>query len=220
MSIEVSISNYTFPFSKLSIHTISDNSHDNEIIQGQYIFEQHINALRVKLSDYTLKGTKKVLEELSLKFNDKKLYIIGITYMNTETLEPIDTQIGITGKLKFGENHLQGAERELIEEFGSYLYTSVPVSISDNGKTKIFGFNCSQCFPIDKINIICDKIKNTNSDDRSRRVGTIIAGELKDLINVIMNIKFKPHIEKDIYGIKLLALDDILKISSTQLIIN
>lgn len=38
--------------------------------------------------------------------------------MNKETLEPIDTQIEITGKLKIGEDYLEGAERELIEEFG------------------------------------------------------------------------------------------------------
>ena len=218
MSVECIISNYTFPFTK--IENINIENIENDIIAGKYIFETQSNPIKVLLSNYTLKGTKHVLQVLADKFNNKNLYVIGITYMNKETLEPIDTQIGITGKLKFGENHLEGAERELIEEFGSYLNYSNPIGISDNNNIKIFGFDSTQCFPINDIKIINDKIKNNNKDIKSKKVGTIIAGELKDLINIIMNIRFKLNIEKDIYGIKLLSVKDILNIPLTELIIN
>ena len=213
MAVECYISNYTFPFTKI------DNI-ENDIISGKYVFETQSNPIKVLISNYTLKGTKDVLKVLAEKFNNKNLYVIGITYMNKETLEPIDTQIGITGKLKFGENHLEGAERELIEEFGSYLNYTNPISISDNNNIKFFGFDSTQCFPINDIKIITEKIKNNNKDIKAKKVGTIIAGELKDLINIIMNIRFKLNIEKDIYGIKLLSVNDILNIPSTHLVIN
>ena len=214
MPIESSISNYTFTFVKSYINE------ENEIMEGRYIFQQYTNSLKVLLSDYTLKGTKNVLEDIASKSDGKRLYVVGITYMDKETLQPIDTQIGITGKIKFGETHLEGAERELIEEFGSAFKSYEPVSVADNFKIKIFAFNCRDCIPINNISIITDKIKNLNKDDKSKKVGTIIIGELKDLINLIMNIKFKLYIEKDIYGIKLLSLDDILNIPPTKLRIN
>lgn len=213
MAVECYISNYTFPFTKI------DNI-ENDIISGKYVFETQSNPIKVLLSNYTLKGTKDVLQVLSEKYNNKNLYVIGITYMNKETLEPIDTQIGITGKLKFGENHLEGAERELIEEFGSAFNSIEPISISDNNNIKIFGFDSAQCFPINDIKTITEKIKNHNRDIKAKKVGTIIAGELKDLINIIINIRYKLNIEKDIYGIKLLSVKDILNIPSTQLVIN
>jgi len=212
--VECSISNYTFTFHKSNI------DEENEILEGRYIFQQYTNPLLVLLSDYTLKGTKNVLEDIESKSDGKRLYVIGITYMDRETLQPMDTQIGITGKLKFGETHLEGAERELIEEFGSAFKCNEPISVADNFRIKIFAFNCNQCYAIDKINIITNKNMNSNKDDKSKKVGTIIVGELKYLINLIMNIKFKLYIEKDIYGIKLLSLDDILNIPPTKLRIN
>jgi hypothetical protein len=215
MAIECSISNFTFLFNRI------DDKFKNNIVSGKYQFELNTNPVKVLLSDYTLKGTRRVLEDIMKLNNHKKIYVIGITYMDKENNQPIDTQIGITGKLKIGENHYEGADRETVEEFGGCINTSTPISISDSGRIKIYGFNANQCEPLQNVDFITSRLKHADKqDDKSRRVGIIIAGELKDLINIIMNIRFRLYIEKDIYGIKLLSLDDILKIPETQLAIN
>lgn len=137
-----------------------------------FIVEQQIGII----SSYVLPGVYDVISNLKKKNpND---YILCIGY-NTK---PKDFQIGLTGSVKFKENHKTAAMREAVEEAciisDKFEYIK-GVSFGKNRRSYVYNVQARLCKTVNDIS------KDQENDNVQQKVTVLIYGSLEDITRIM-----------------------------------
>jgi hypothetical protein len=160
-------------------------------------------------SQYILSGTQACIGKLELKFAEEedRYLICGVS--KTNDTAPYDTQFGISGKLKVGENIIQGAIRETEEElhytFEEDAFQEIYTESSSQKSVTHYLIDLNIHEPTKRIDNVATATLD-NLDDTSRRVIMFVVGSREKLLQYFLPMTSSELLGIDCLKIKNLAL--------------
>lgn len=140
---------------------------------------------KIVLSKIVFNGCVEALEKINQLC--KNIFVIGPTYKNKDTGQPLDSQIICSGSIKKHETVKDAVVREISEELGIQINSDKLEFICTkvDGKHNVSTFVYNICHGIldtniyEKNNIVADKINDTND-----KIQVIIYGSIDQLYNI------------------------------------